>query len=110
MLLSAEIRLFWFDNKPEAIERWFTDDAVHHFSPGGGNKRTDIYLRDENQIELGIKTRGEKSGVEVKGLVAVLRNTVEFNSCEIPIEVWSKWPSQTLAFATNAGVALRKPR
>ncbi len=68
MQLSSEIRLFWFNNKPEALERWFLDQDIHRFSAGGGKRRTDVYLRDASQIELGIKTRGEKPRVEIKGV------------------------------------------
>lgn len=110
MLLSAEVRLFWFDEKPSALETWFKDESVHHCPAGGGKLRTDVYLRDANQTELGVKTRGEKSGVEVKGLVALPGDTLEFNSCEIPLELWSKWPSQKLAFDMKAGVVFRKRR
>ncbi len=110
MQLSAEIRLFWFDNPTEALERWFLDPIVHPCAAGGGKQRTDVYLRDASQIELGIKTRGEKPGVEVKGLVAIPGDTLEFNSCQIPIELWSKWTSLALNFDANHGVQLRKTR
>jgi hypothetical protein len=107
MLLSAEIRLFWFQQKPVELEAWFKD---HAYPAGGPEKRTDVYLYDPSQTELGVKTRGKNTGVEVKGLVETLADTVEFNSCKIPIEIWSKWPSQTLAFNASAGVTLHKTR
>lgn len=110
MLFTAEIRLFWFHDKPEEFEDWFKNDPGHPFPAGGPEERNDVYLRDPSQIELGVKTRGEKPGVEVKGLVATLGGTVDFNSLEIPIELWSKWPSQKLGFDTQAGVTLHKTR
>ncbi len=110
MQLSAEIRLFWFDNKPAALNRWFLDQVVHPCAAGGGKPRTDVYLRDERQTELGIKTRGEKPGAEVKGLVAIPGDVLEFNSCQIPIELWSKWTALALNFDANHGVQLRKTR
>lgn len=110
MQLSAEIRLFWFDHKPAALESWFMDEGVHAMRPGGGEVRTDVYLRDENQIGLGVKTRGKNSGVEVKGLVAVPGDTVRFDSYEIPIEIWTKWPSEKLGFDTNRGIVVQKRR
>ncbi|MGB6943124.1 MAG: hypothetical protein WBE37_12055 [Bryobacteraceae bacterium] len=109
MQLSAEIRLFWFDKKPEALERWFLDQVVHPCAPGGGKQRKDVYLRDASQIELGIKTRGEKPGVEVKGLVATLGDALEFNSCQIAIELWSKWTSLARSFAKPVGCANSTP-
>lgn len=110
MLLSAEIRLFWFDQKPQALEDWFLSPIIHHRAPDGPEERTDIYLPDPNQTELGVKTRGENPGVEVKGLIAKPGDTLEFISYEIPIELWSKWPSEALAFDTKLGVALHKKR
>jgi hypothetical protein len=110
MQLSAEIRFFWSNEKPTALESWFMDQAVHRCPAGGGKLRADVYLLDEKQIELGVKTRGDKPGVEVKGLVATLGNAVEFNAHEISIEFWSKWPSQALGFDSAAGVTLHKKR
>jgi hypothetical protein len=120
MQLSAEVRLFWFDNKPAALEDWFLKAPIHGCAAGGGKGRTDVYLRDGSQIELGVKTRGEKpgvevkgvevTGVEVKGLVSVQSDSAEFVSYNIPIEIWSKWSSRTLGFDAKAGVALHKTR
>jgi hypothetical protein len=110
MLLSAEIRLFWFDRKPAELEVWFMDASIHGSPPSGPEERTDVYLRDPNQVELGVKTRGENSGVEVKGLIATPGDTLEFDSYQIPIELWSKWPSEALAFDTTKGIELQKTR
>ena len=70
MQLSAEIRLFWFDHKPAELENWFLDAGTQHCQASGPEVRTDVYLADSDQIELGVKTRGENPGVEVKGLIA----------------------------------------
>lgn len=110
MVLSAEIRLFWFDAKPAALEAWFHDQSVHGRTAGRAEERTDIYLRDPDQTELGVKTRGEKPGVEVKGLVALHGETIELDGYQIPIEIWSKWPSQTLSLPSDAGIKLHKQR
>lgn len=110
MLLSAEIRLFWFAQKPQPLEDWFLSPIIHHGNPDGPEDRTDVYLADPNQIELGVKTRGENPGVEVKGLVAKPGDTLEFDSYEIPIELWSKWPSEALGFDTKLGITLHKKR
>jgi len=110
MLLSAEIRLFWFDNKPADLENWFMNEAVHRCAAGGPEERTDIYLSDPHQTELGVKTRGEKPGVEVKGLIATLNATIEIASYKIPTELWSKWSSSTLGFDPKTGVKVHKKR
>jgi hypothetical protein len=109
MLLSAELRLFWFDHKPAELENWFLDAAIHQLDAWGPEIRTDVYLPD-SQIELGVKTRGQNAGVEVKGLIAKPGDTLEFASYQIPIEFWCKWPSQKLAFDTQTGVTMHKQR
>jgi len=110
MLLSAEIRLFWFGQKPANLESWFKDAAIHKCPAAAPEERTDVYLRDPNQMELGVKTRGEKPGVEVKGLIAKPAGTLEFDAYEIPIELWSKWPSEAFGIDPERGVALHKHR
>jgi hypothetical protein len=110
MQLSAEIRLFWFDRQPAQLEAWFLDPAVHQSPPAGPEDRTDIYLPDPRQTELGIKTRGEKPGVEIKGLIAKPGATLAFDSYEIPLELWSKWWSEAVAFDTKLGITLHKTR
>jgi hypothetical protein len=52
--------------------------AAHPYAPGGGTPppRRDVYLYDPEQTELGIKARGLKPGLEVKGLVALLPDDV----------------------------------
>jgi hypothetical protein len=97
VLLSAEIRLFWFGAKPQALEDWFFSPEIHERRAEGPEERTDVYLCDAGQIELGIKTRGKNPGVEVKGLIATLPDPIEFASYQVPIELWSKWPSRSLA-------------
>ena len=68
MQISAEIRWFWFVNCPDGVETWFRSGPT---PAGGGRAREDEYLHEPRQTELGLKRRGEKPGVEAKGLVAV---------------------------------------
>lgn len=110
MLLSAEIRVFWCDRKPADLETWFMDVAVHGSPPLGPEERTDIYLADPKQTELGVKTRGQNPGLEIKGLIATPGETLAFASYQIPIELWSKWSSETLAFDMKSGIELHKKR
>jgi hypothetical protein len=96
MQLSAEIRWFWPDSPPPQLDEWFCNSPKHVCSVGGGEPRVDEYLSDCSQVELGLKRRGGKTGVEVKGLV-----TAEFAFLNVPpfvgsIELWSKWTSEAL--------------
>ena len=110
MLLSAEIRLFWLHTNPADLEAWFMDASIHGGPANGPENRTDIYLPDPQQTELGIKIRGENPGVEVKGLIAKPAGTIAFGGYEIPIEMWSKWSSEALLFDTKWGTELHKTR
>ena len=105
MLVSAELRWFWRGGLPPAVDTWFRNAE---FPPGGGRPRTDEYLVDRRQIELGVETRGRKAGVEVKGLVG-LRRTV---SVPFPgrVQIWSKWASDTLTIDHLPRVAIEKTR
>jgi hypothetical protein len=109
MQVSAEIRLFWRNPAPEMIQAWFFDTSAHPCFPGGGLPRTDIYFADHNQTELSAKIRGGKPGVEVKGLVAV-GATIQLDSYEIPVEIWSKWASEALARDPADGLRIHKAR
>jgi hypothetical protein len=105
VLVSAELRWFWKNALPDGIEGWFRGGPV---APGGGTRRSDEYLVDRDQIELGVKTRGGRSGVEIKGLVAVR------NSAPAPfdgrIQIWCKWTSAVLALDHLPRVAVHKTR
>jgi hypothetical protein len=105
VLVSAELRWFWRGGLPAAVEAWFRHAE---FPPGGGRPRIDEYLVDRSQIELGVKKRGTKAGVEVKGLVG-LRRTV---SAPFPgrVQIWSKWTSDTLTIDHLPRVAIQKTR
>src|SRR4030095_5243504 len=59
MLLSAEVRWFWEGRIPE-LTRWFGSGP---FAPGGGEVRVDTYVGDPAQLELGVKSRGNKPGL-----------------------------------------------
>jgi hypothetical protein len=95
MLVSAEIRWFWPDSPPDGLESWFRAGT---FPPGGGNPppRLDEYLVDPGQCELGLKKRGEKKGIEVKGLVTTSVQPVQIGPITARIQVWTKWTSESL--------------
>jgi hypothetical protein len=105
VLVSAEIRWFWRNALPPGLDAWFRNGAV---PPGGGSARTDEYLFDPGQVELGVKRRGPQTGVEIKGLVALRSTTAP--PLNARVQIWSKWTSQTLSLANLPTIAVRKTR
>jgi hypothetical protein len=67
-------------------------------------------LKDFNQAELGIKRRGAKPGVEVKGLVAVIPYGLNAAPFVGPIEIWTKWTSELLDLQSHPTIVTRKQR
>jgi hypothetical protein len=92
MRVTAEKRWFWKDDCPQDLAAWFESSGL---APGGGAVRIDEYLLDKNQKEIGVKKRGNKRGVELKGLVGVeaIDATAAFGGT---VEIWCKWSSETL--------------
>ena len=62
---------------------------------GGAQLRVDQYLLLIDESEISIKRRGENPDVEIKGLVATLRN--ERASFAPDVELWCKWRVQASA-------------
>lgn len=111
MQVSAEIRWFSHGIVPRAFKDWFCNNQTNSGSAGGGLKvRVDQYLHDRRQVELGIKLRGGKSGVEVKGLVAVISNRLTVGPFEGKIEIWTKWTTDALELPPNSLLAVEKRR
>jgi hypothetical protein len=94
MFVSAEMRWFWREVSPSDLERWFFRQDP---APSAGEPRVDEYLWQANEKEIGIKKRGDKPAIEVKGLVAILQDT------ELPLaphfELWCKWNVEGLKMA-----------
>jgi hypothetical protein len=105
--ISAEIRWFWPVKCPDAIETWFRSGATQ---PGGGSVREDEYLHEPSQTQFGLKRRGEKLGVEAKGLVAVLSQPSDTAPFVGPIELWCKWQLLTLTLRDLSTVPTKKIR
>jgi hypothetical protein len=101
MQVSAEIRWFWEAAAPGEVRTWFTGGPLIECPPGGGSVRTDAYLHDPHQDELGIKLRGgnsgNKPGVEIKGLVASIQDGCRDRPFDGPLEIWTKWSSAALS-------------
>src|SRR4051812_1323634 len=91
MLISAELRWFWKGSLPSVLEEWFRGRAV---APGGGQLRSDEYLIDPLQREVGIKKRSGRAGIEIKGLVEVRARHPK--PLDGRVQVWAKWTSNTL--------------
>jgi hypothetical protein len=108
--ISAEIRWFWKGAGPPGLNDWFNSTACLDFAPGGGGLRTDRYLVDRKQTELGIKLRGNKPGVEVKGLVARLAHGCTEHPFVGPIEIWTKWSSEPLSLGEHGLTVVDKRR
>jgi hypothetical protein len=110
MLISAEVRWFWRATVLSDFQRWFCESDAHSFPAGGGKARTDQYLRDPEQVEMGIKRRGHATGVEIKGLVMLVPETITFGHLRGPAEIWGKWNSTKLKIDTPSLIAVRKHR
>jgi hypothetical protein len=104
MLLSAEVRWFGEGGVPDEVARWFRAAPA-----GGAEERRDIYLLDAKQPELGIKKRGNKPGLEIKGLVARLP-AIESASLRGRPALWCKWTTLALDFADADSVFVDKRR
>jgi hypothetical protein len=105
MFVSAEIRWFYPDECPANLHRWFGE-----MSPalGGGKLRIDEYLSQTNQSEVSIKKRGGRSGVEIKGLIAVCRS--ELVPFAPYFELWCKWRLQASALKMTKRMIIQKTR
>ena len=110
MLISAELRWFWRAELPTDFKEWFLSSSAHPFPAGGGRERLDDYLNDVEQTELGIKARGGKPGVEVKGLIAQLPDALPDGPFKAPAELWTKWTSNALAVPANLRISTKKTR
>jgi hypothetical protein len=105
MFVSAELRWFWQDECPAELHRWFFETPP---APGGGQSRIDQYLLLTDQSEISIKRRGENPDVEIKGLVARLRN--EGDSFAPHVELWCKWRIQASTLDITGKAVVRKVR
>ena len=110
MQVSAELRWFWRAQPPRGFEEWFRAVDVHGCAAGGGRTRTDRYLRDAAQRELGMKRRGGRPGVEVKGLVLDAWGRVPTTPFAGPLQLWTKWSSPALTLPRRRTLATRKQR
>lgn len=111
MQISAEIRWFWRGDPQPEFHAWFQSASLHGCTAGGGkDSREDIYLSAPAQADLGIKRRGNKPGVEVKGLVAILETRLAAQPFAGSIEMWSKWTSDVLSIDHLPTIATSKLR
>jgi hypothetical protein len=105
MLLSAEVRWFWEGRIPE-LTGWFGSGP---FAPGGGEVRVDAYVVDPAQVELGVKSRGNKPGLELKVLVSE-RQSRGIGQLQSTTQVWTKVSSTVLGLNGLPAMATHKRR
>jgi hypothetical protein len=105
MLLSAEVRWFWEGRIPE-LTLWFGSGP---FAPGGGEVRMDTYVADPAQLELGVKSRGNKPGLELKVLVSE-RQSRGIGKLLSPTQIWTKVSSTVLTLNGLPAMATHKRR
>ncbi|MER2623209.1 MAG: hypothetical protein ABTS22_04640 [Accumulibacter sp.] len=110
MHVSAETRLFWHEEPPRGFKEWFLGTGSHGTAVGGGSIRVDEYLSDPTQPELGLKVRGSATGVEVKGLIAVIQDDLRVSPFAGPIELWAKWTSEVLQLDSVPTISTEKQR
>lgn len=103
---SAELRWFWPGTLPEEIMTWFRSGK---FLPSM-KAREDRYLADSRQVEIGIKKRGDKKGIEIKGLVARIPVPIKFGTLEAHGELWTKWTIDSLQLDTFPYIPVYKNR
>jgi hypothetical protein len=102
MQVSAEIRWFWKGDCPDPVSLWF---ETFDLAAGGGKSRKDEYVHLKGNPELGIKKRGEKGGLEVKGLIATL--PALSGAFRDPVQLWCKWRAD---FHAVVSIAVHKTR
>jgi hypothetical protein len=110
---SAELR--WFFRKPPAgLKEWFVDQGNFTCAAGGGQKRKDRYVIVPDQVEMGIKKRGEQhedenGDVEIKGLVSV-GEAIDEGSFQGTVQIWTKWKVPTLSLKNLPTLLVTKSR
>jgi len=110
--VSAEIRWFWRNSPPHEIEAWFRGNEYNPFLAGGGPPaRTDKYLYEPGQAEIGLKIRGNNPlGIEVKGMVSESVGHLSARPFSGPIEIWTKWTATTLDLGSRPLIVTHKTR
>jgi len=106
MFVSAEVRWFWHNHCPQPVRDWFFKTGL---APGGGRPRIDRYLRQPGEAEIGLKERGDTSGLEVKGLIATRRST-ELGAVASHLEIWCKWSCAIPGLKPTNEVTVTKTR
>jgi len=114
-MLSAEIRWFWRGSSPSGLRDWFCGTTCNHGLAAAGDPRgrSDAYLLDPNQKELGVKKRGnakENKGVELKTLVGFGSSDIAAAPFVAPAEFWVKVNSGALNLSHLPLIAIRKVR
>jgi hypothetical protein len=110
MFITAEIRWFWKKEPAAGFKDWFMDSGSHGCSPKGGAVRTDEYLNNQGETELGIKIRGGYEGIDIKGLVEIKQNGLSVEPFTGPVEIWAKWRSGYIELKRENTIPVEKER
>ena len=78
-------------------------------APGGGEVPVDTYLADPGEGVLGIKKRGQRSGLEIKALVSE-QAPQAIGFLAAPVQIWTKVSTSALSLVGVASVATSKRR
>jgi hypothetical protein len=106
MLTTAEVRWFWPEHCPQQLHDWFFQTGL---PPSGGHSRIDRYIPQPNEPELSVKQRGDKPGLEFKGLVTTHRSPV-LDALAGHLEIWCKWSCSIPGLNLKDEVAIAKKR
>lgn len=117
MEISAEVRLWWPASQGDRLTIWFAE--LSDIDPGGslslepGNAgadpRTDVYLCDPAQPDVGVKIRSvwtPHEEVEIKSLIDVRNPELAFG----PVTIWVKSGARGLQLDPSRTVATSKFR
>ena len=106
--LTAEIRWFWPGLPRADFHAWFISAGPTWRAAGDCKIRIDEYLRDNDQVALGIKKRGG-GNVEIKGLFSERSTLLELAGATSAVGLWAKWSSTLVLDPANL-IRLEKQR
>lgn len=110
MFITAEIRWFWNKQPAAGFKDWFMESGRHGCLPKHGTTRTDEYLINPGETQLGIKIRGGYGGIDIKGLIEVKHDALSYGPFTGPVEIWAKWRSGYIELERENTIPVEKER
>jgi hypothetical protein len=80
------------------------------FSSWWGREQDRLLFCGSRQLELSLKSRGGKNGIEIRGLISTSEFGQHFPPFVGPIEIWSKWTSNSLNLNSQETIRIEKRR